>query len=847
LELVGGSVEVKFHRSKQRAMVSVERIVERIVHFLEHYCDVPLVDEAFHERVAGARSGEERLARLVAASGFPNDVAGFVQALVTKLEAVNAFEGHPVELGGVVLPYHLLLAVLEVLVPGTGYKIVKKVSQLEEWLNIKVPPDHRADLQQVIETYPVRLSFHAMRQMRLSRYVAYQYQPFVEELDPEGEIHTWVGHFFRGIIEQMYQNRVIFIMNMACPVYCRFCFRKHKECRNQKAPTKPHVKQAVAYIQLEPLIKEIVLTGGDPFMNRATLQYAIDELAKVPHVQTLRVASRAVSYFPEMFLREDSYWLNYLIRTSLRLRERGKRLEVATHFIHPDEVSVEALDVITHLARAGVPVYVQTPFVNGCNESGREMVSLFTTLRAAGAEIHYIFMPTSPIKGNRIYWSTIEQGLRAASYLRAHVSDRAMPHVTTATFIGKIDWNTSGWAVERHEDDPRYIWIRTPYSHDYFDPFAPIMQISDRVRQNTEGTLDARFMAEIGDEGLFAGPRGLTSSQEAFEYKLSKTAEVVEASLEDLQAACRADQRVPWPALGEVPCEGLTRQHRTRAELDCAAPDEAIEAACDYVRARPEITDVVLSRRDDVLTELTRTLEVIDRLAAIPHVVAIRLRSLKLVYNPGAFSRAVITRLAARNRLAVVRPTRIEVETQLLHSKELHPEHAKVVHSLRLHGITVYNNTPLLGYINDNELEMQKISYGCRQMGIEFCNVIVAGAPIQRDWNLEYPIELNSVIDIGTHVRRHGSGREVPRYLLRTALGEVDFAIVPRIFDCGPEGEVRVRMRGYDLAYFQAIDPRFAWPADVTLDDEGHPMVSVPGVSLQNQEFLFAPLGPEGG
>ena len=307
MEVGARDVEVRFRRSKVRRTVNLDEVLQRIESFLEHYCDVPLVDESFLS-VAQGETGEQRLQNLIRRAGFAGDPTGFARALVSRLEvASGGEEGCPVEVGSVVLPRHLLLSVLEVLVPGTDFKTVKRVSQLEELTNVTVPEAERADLQKVLELYPVRLSWHTIRQMRLSVGVARQFQPFALELDPEGEVHTWVGQFYRGIVEQMYVNRCIFIMSMACPVYCRFCFRKHKECRNQKAPTKEHVKQALAYIQTAAEVSEVVLTGGDPFMNRATLQHAVQELGRVPHVRSVRVASRAVSYYPELFLKDESY------------------------------------------------------------------------------------------------------------------------------------------------------------------------------------------------------------------------------------------------------------------------------------------------------------------------------------------------------------------------------------------------------------------------------------------------------------------------------------------------------------------------------------------------------------
>jgi lysine 2,3-aminomutase len=67
--------------------------------------------------------------------------------------------------------------------------------------------------------------------------------PFVQELDNTGHTNTWIGQFHQGLLEQMYQNRVIFLLNMSCPVYCRFCFRKHKDSRNETNPTPADVEK----------------------------------------------------------------------------------------------------------------------------------------------------------------------------------------------------------------------------------------------------------------------------------------------------------------------------------------------------------------------------------------------------------------------------------------------------------------------------------------------------------------------------------------------------------------------------------------------------------------------------
>ena len=356
-------------------------------------------------------TGERNSQDYSTACGYSNNPKGFFSELLVLLGKADGTA--KISMNGIELPHLMLMAILEVVLPGNKFISIKTTDQLEKVANIKVPEEDRADLQKVIDTYPARLSMHTIRQMRVSGNVAYQYLPFTQELDVAGHTNTWIGQFHQGLLEQMYQNRVIFLLNMSCPVYCRFCFRKHKDSRNEANPTPADVKKAVAHVKNSPSIKEIVITGGDPFMNRANMDSAIDGLMAIEHVQTLRLATRSIAYYPHLFLSDDAELLGYLKRKNLELQECGKRMEVATHFIHPDEISPQSLMIISDLVKSGIAVFVQTPFLKACNDEGPELVRLFSLLRGAGAELHYIYIPCSPIHGNSVYWTPISKGLAA--------------------------------------------------------------------------------------------------------------------------------------------------------------------------------------------------------------------------------------------------------------------------------------------------------------------------------------------------------------------------------------------------------------------------------------------------
>ncbi len=813
-------LRVVFENSGEETHISLPDLVRALTDFLDHFGAKSLVGKTFFGIIQHG-DGQTKLDRLLDACGWGNDPRGFFSQLLMLLGKANGTQA--IAVGGVTLPHLLLTALLEVILPGSRFISIKTVDQLERAANIRVPATDRADMQKVIDIYPVRLSMHTIRQMRVSAGVAYQYLPFVQELDATGHTNTWIGQFHQGLLEQMYQNRVIFLLNMSCPVYCRFCFRKHKESRNEANPTAADIAQAVLHVANSPAIKEIVITGGDPFMNRANMDRAIEGLMTIDHVQTLRLATRSIAYYPHLFLSDDAELLGYLKEKNLALQSRGKRMEVATHFIHPDEISPQSLMIISDLVKSGIAVYVQTPFLKGCNDEGPELVRLYGLLRGAGAELHYIYIPCSPIHGNNVYWAPIATGLAVGNYLRAHLSDRAIPRICTATPIGKIDWHSSGWAVEPVAKNDRFIWIRSPYTPDYFKQFAPIANELKNIRVNAEGTIDIQYMAEIGDPALFLGPRplrlggGMTTAP-------ATTAAVLPFIFENESLA---------PSLVDTGSATLSRVHETRVEIAAGAPDDDFY----YIRGDERITDVVVISEKDAVETLFQIGRIVRALEEIPHVNAVRLRSLMFNYEPERYTPVVIDTLGGMNRLTMVNPLRLEIETQFLAADEFRPAHAALARLLNNKGITVYANTPLLGRINDTPEEIHRVAHGCRKAGIEFHHLYVAGLPIQNRWNRDNPVSLYDVVDIATRVRRDGSGREVPRYIIRTALGEVDFGLSSAVV--GKGGDLSVKLPPYSLAYFTALSPDFTWPEGVREDADGRPDVPVIGL-LKTTDFALS-------
>jgi L-lysine 2,3-aminomutase len=757
---------------------------------------------------------EYRFDRLLEACGYKGNPGYFFKAVLNKISP------GPIVINHIPLPLLFLYWLLEVLDPSNHLISVKNMDQLAEKTGMY--PKDPARVQQVMDAYPVRLSNHVIRQSKVSDAVAVQYLPFAQELDPRGHTITFDGHFKKGLLEQMYQNRVIFLLTMQCPVYCRFCFRKHKSFRREKSPCAADVVQAVAQVKNLPRVKEILITGGEPLLNRKNMEAALDGLIKIDHVKTLRIATRSIAYYPHLFLKNNREYLRYLKSKQAECLKQGKRMEIGVHFVHPDEVSLASLDIISDLVKSGIPVYVQTPFLNKVNNSGQILARLFTLLRNAGAQIYYIFTPCHPIHGTQTYWTPICESIEAHRYLRAHLSDRCIPKLCTATPLGKMEWHTSGWAVAKDASDPDHIWIRTPYSRDYFTAVTgEETPLHDSV-ENEDGTLNVKCLVDMGDKSLFLGNHSLAGRVLENRTRPGAIQPLDPTRSQEIKENYFPDH-FSISSIVNTPSPFIARVHKTRVELDLKSGLDTV--AMDYIRKNWDITDVILHVSDtgypSIMSQMNRVCQAVDQLGQMEHIACIRLRWQAFEARPALFTPGVVEQIAGLARFSIGDPLKIEIETWWLLPQDLLPEHGRLVGQLVCQGVQTYANLPLISGINDDPATVCEMAQKIREAGMEFHHCYVAGLGVQNRFNRARPITTDQVLAIASHVRKTCSGREIPLYMIQTPLGEVDFGLTSALVrqsDIFQENATELKnelekwflqLSPYDVSYFTAMGHGF--------------------------------------
>ena len=148
-----------------------------------------------------------------------------------------------------------------------------------------------------------------------------------ERADPIGDqAHSPV----EGIVHR-YPDRVLLKLLHACPVYCRFCFRRETVGPGGAGMLAgAALEAALAYIRSDPAIWEVILTGGDPLaLSPRRLGEAMEALATIPHVKVVRLHSRVPAVDPSRITPD----------VIAALKRFPRAVYVALHANHPRELT----------------------------------------------------------------------------------------------------------------------------------------------------------------------------------------------------------------------------------------------------------------------------------------------------------------------------------------------------------------------------------------------------------------------------------------------------------------------------------------------------------------------------
>jgi lysine 2,3-aminomutase len=258
-----------------------------------------------------------------------------------------------------------------------------------------------------------------------------------EALDPLQEDQYEV---VKGLIHK-YGNRVLCLLTMECAAYCRFCTRRRVVSDIERGRIGiGDIERWAGYLSAHPEVKEVIISGGDPFtVSDELLGYTLERLTSIPTIKVLRIGTRVPVSSPDLI-------------TDAKLdaiRSINQPVYVGIHFEHPAELTDVTIEAIEKLRKAGTILYSQTVFLVGVNDSYEILYKLFSRLIELGVRPYYIYR-CDPVVGAGHFRVDIEKERAIMTSLRRDLSGLACPTyvIDTPQGSGKIPVPLDFWDAD---------------------------------------------------------------------------------------------------------------------------------------------------------------------------------------------------------------------------------------------------------------------------------------------------------------------------------------------------------------------------------------------------------------
>lgn len=181
---------------------------------------------------------------------------------------------------------------------------------------------------------------------------------------------------------QKYQGRVLIMTTGACPIHCRYCFRRHFNY-NEHNGLHRDWSDTLNTLSADTTIKEVILSGGDPLsLTDHYLAELVRALDQIPHITRLRIHTRYPVVAPE---RVNDSLLSWLEQTRLDT-------VMVIHCNHANEIDTEVNQALHRLRQHRVTLLNQSVLLKGVNDNDKTLVQLSEKLFEAGVLPYYLHM-----------------------------------------------------------------------------------------------------------------------------------------------------------------------------------------------------------------------------------------------------------------------------------------------------------------------------------------------------------------------------------------------------------------------------------------------------------------------
>jgi EF-P beta-lysylation protein EpmB len=179
-----------------------------------------------------------------------------------------------------------------------------------------------------------------------------------------------------------YPGRALLITTGACPVHCRYCFRREFPYSSQTA-SRDDWQPALDAINEIPGIHEIILSGGDPLsLSNDRLRQLVGRIEAIPRIDTLRIHTRFPIVLPA---RIDAGLIDILESTRLNT-------VIVVHANHPAEIDSAVEMAARRLKNSTGYLFNQSVLLRGINDRAETLIGLSHRLQNCRITPYYLHL-----------------------------------------------------------------------------------------------------------------------------------------------------------------------------------------------------------------------------------------------------------------------------------------------------------------------------------------------------------------------------------------------------------------------------------------------------------------------
>jgi lysine 2,3-aminomutase len=219
-----------------------------------------------------------------------------------------------------------------------------------------------------------------------------------------------------GLIHK-YTGRVLWLVTASCPLHCRFCFRRWKAGdTNDACISETGIDQVKEYLERNPSVLEIILSGGDPFMmDRNWLNDCLRTLDTCSSLRLVRFHTRM-----PVAAGENGYEANSLYKG------HNFTTRIVLHVNHLNEISSGLKRFVRKMQVEGTAVLTQTVLLAGVNDSKQTLYDLFLGLVKIGVQPYYLHYPDYA-EGTGHFRMPVDEAIKLHHFLTNNLPGYAVP------------------------------------------------------------------------------------------------------------------------------------------------------------------------------------------------------------------------------------------------------------------------------------------------------------------------------------------------------------------------------------------------------------------------------------